>query len=433
MTSMAGAFQFDIDAASETADITPLVHRSGQAIGDLYFLNVDNFGVSLKVTGVGYQPLTEEVLFDYQVAHAFPAPSNPGGTASAGNRADLGISGRVVFLIDAPATVNDPSQPNHVDDYTFDFGDSTITMNAKAAPGAYCFYNPAGMLDGFHTPTNGTNAWPAMPLVQEWMGTPRIDSVTKSPISNGGSSLGNYAATNSWSTVAAWTGTTPTGYGVLHQGQTANGFIAFKLETGTSLSMKAVVIATYSDPRGGTSATQKRANRLPKGDTSLFAYRMPHGATDLEAVVLLPAGNMEVGATAGSTLPVTFIAVDQDHNATVGTGLTEIPNPSNIDSITMAAGELGAQNAVTVGLTGAGTWEDVLTQSGIDITNTVGTTGGVDNGAWVAVRVVDAQDSASAGLEQGLTLNNAAIPVPVTSGNEQHPVVYRAHFVTIIP
>lgn len=434
-TSVAGAFHFDLDIAAGTAKVSPIATRGGQAIGDLFFLNVDNFGVVAAPaptnTFTNLDLINNTIDFNYQVSHAFPLAANPGGTASGGNRDDLGISGRVVFLVDAPATVDDATQANHVDDYTFAFGTSSVTCNPKAILNANGYYNPAGMLSGFHTATNGTNAWPCRALVDESL-DPRTATVGGAAISNGGASTGNYATTNSWSTVAAWTGTSPTGYGVLNQGQTASNFITLNIAPGNTISLDAVVIATYTDPRGGANATEKRANRLPKGDPTLFAYKMPHGATDVESISI---GNLSgtLGAAAASTITADVTAVDQDFAAVVGTAaLTEIPNASNFSAMDIAAGELGAQTAITLAPTGTGTVEDPVVQAGITITNTDGVTGGVDNGAYVGIQITDAQDGATAGLQQGVTLDNSPVPVPVTAGQEQHPIVVQVAFVDIV-
>lgn len=434
LTSIAGAFHFDLDIAAGTAKVEPIPARGGAAIGDLFFLNVDNFGVVVAPaatnTFTNLDLVNNTIDFNYKVAHAFPAPSNPGGTASAGNRADLGISGRVVFLVDAPATVNDPSQSNHVDDYTFSIGGGNITVNPKAILNANGYYNPAGMLDGFHTASNGTNAWPFRALVDEGQ-DPRTANAGGLAISNGGNSTGNYATSGNWGNVSAWTGTpNVTGYGVLHQGQTASNFVTLNIAPGNSISLDAVVIANYTDPRGGANAAEKRANRLPKDNTALFAYRMPHGAVDLESVGFSNLSGT-LGAAAASTITADISVVDQDFATAVGTGLAEIPNASGIASIELGANELGAQVAVGGTPTGTGSVEDPVTYTGVTITNANGVNGGIDSGAYVAVKIVDEQDSAAAGLEQGLTLNNAAVPVPVTSGNEQHPIVVQVVFVEI--
>jgi len=438
-TSIAGAFHFDLDVAAGTAKVTPIATRGGQAIGDLFYLNVDNFGVvaapASTNTFTNLDLINNTIDFNYTVSHAFPTPSNPGGTASAGNRADLGISGRTVFLVDAPATVDDATQANHVDDYTFAFGTNIVTLNPKAILNADGYYNPAGTLTGFHTASNGTNAWPSKALVDEGLDS-RTATVGGAAISNGGASIGNHATSTNWGTVAAWTGgPNVTGYGVLHQGQTAANFVTLNIAPGNTISLDAVVIATYTDPRGGANSAEKRANRLPKGDATLYAYKMPHGATDLEDVAI---GNLSgtLGAAAASTITADVTVVDQDFATTVGTTLPDIPNASDIASIELAAGELGAQVAITATPAGTGSGEDPVVFTGVVVTNTDGVTGGVDAGAYAGVRIVDEQDNApgatpAEGLLKGLTLENGTL-VPVAAGQEQHPIVVQVVFVDIV-
>jgi hypothetical protein len=427
IAQIAGAYRIELDIAKQTAKVTPIA-RQGNAIGDLFYLNVDNFGVVVAPaptdTFTNLDLIGNTIDFNYQVAHSFPAPSNPSGTASAANRADLGVSGRVVFLVDAPATVDDPSMDNHVDDYTFSFGGSNITLNPKAILNADGYYDPAAMLTGFHTATNGTNAWPSKALVDE-------GADARVGVSNGGSSTGNYGTTQSWGAQSAWTGgPNVTGYGVLHQGQTATNSVTLNIAPGNSITLDAVVICNYTDPRGGANSAEKRANRLPKNDTALFAYRMPHGASDLESVSI---GNLSgtLGAAAASTITADVTVVDQDFATTVGPGLTEIPNASGIATIDLAAGELGAQTPAFGTPTGTGSAEDPVVYTGATITNTDGVAGGVDAGAYVCVQLVDEQDAAAAGFEAGITLDNSPVPMPVASGS-QHPIVYQVAFVDIV-
>lgn len=424
-SSVAGAFQIDIDVDTMTSRIEPLAPRTGAAIGDLFFLNVDNFGVKMVISPDGglrnLDLVNNTIEFHYDVSHAFPAPATPGGTASAGNRADLGIAGRVVFLCDVPLTDLSTFAQNYVGNFEFPFSSGTERMHTLAILDAHGYYNPAGMLDGFHTPTNGTTAWPYKMLVDESMNARRA-TAGGAPISNGGLGTGNYASSGSWGNVAAWTGgPNVTGYGVLHQGQTVANYVVLNIRPGANFGFKALVIANYSDPRGGANASEKRANRLPKDDTSKFAYKMPHGAVDMEAVGLVSTGPID--NVAAATVPVYVGVLDQDFAATVGTSLTDIPNPSGIASIEIASLELGAQVPVTDTPVGTGTYEDPVVFFNVIVTNDNGTQGGIDNAAYVAVRIVDEQDNATPGLEQGLTLNNSAIPVPVSAGQEQHPVV----------
>jgi hypothetical protein len=427
IAQIGGAFHIALDIEKGTAEVTPIA-RQGNAIGDLFYLNVDNFGVVVAPaatdTFTNLDLLANTIDFNYTVSHSFPAPSDPTGTASGGNRADLGVSGRAVFLVDAPATVDDPSMGNHVDDYTFDFGTATATVNPKAILNADGYYDPAGMIDGFHTATNGTTHWPFKAVVDEGLDS-RTHTSDGAALSNGGDSTGNYASTTNWSSSSAFSAGKIglTGYGVLHQGQTAANSITLNIAPGNTISLDAVVICTYTDPRGGANSAEKRANRLPKNDPALYAYAMPHGAVDMENVAL---GNLSgtLGAAASSTATGDATIVDQDATTTVGAGLGEIPEASGVASIELAAGEIGAQTPAFAASTGTGSVEDPLVYTGFTITNTDGADGGVDAGAYYAVRVVDEQTV-------GFTLNNDPVPVPVASGSEQTSEVIQVGFIDI--
>ncbi|MEO7993921.1 MAG: hypothetical protein ABI743_05940 [bacterium] len=425
-TANAGEFHIDVDLKTGKATVTPRASRNGSAIGDLFYLKVNQFGLSLGgISLSGFDPITDTVELHYDIAHSFPAPATLGGPATAANRADLGVSGRVVFLEDAPSgRVPDANSPLNKDDYEFPFASGTEVMNTKAILNADGFFDPAGTLST--TPANGTTAYPFKVLVDESQDN-RVYVINDSTgISNGGDSHGNYTSTINWSATSALTPDriAYTGYGVLHQGQRASNFIVFSVAPGAAtISLDTAIIATYSDPRGGTTSAAKRANRLPSNDPTKFAYRMPHGAVDMEQIAI--SNNGPLGTAPGATATCDISIVDQDASATVGTGLGEIPNPSGIDSIELVSGELGVQAAFATPPSGTGPWEDPLVYVGSLITNSTGSTGGIDNAAYICIRLVDEQVNAVAGLEQGITLSNNNPPGPVAGGAETETIVFR--------
>lgn len=412
-SSIAGSFQIDIDVDTLSATVTPLT-REGQAIGDLFYLNVAQFGVVVAPRPVNtltnLDLVNNTIDFNYQVAHSFPAPSNPGGNATAANRADLGISGRVMFLVDAPVgAIGD-------NDYEFNFTFGPVIMNTKAILNADGYYNPGDMLNGYHTQNiNGTSAWPFKMLVDENL-DPRTNTATGNPISNGGQQAGNYPA-NNWSAVSEWTGgPNVTGHGVLHQGQTAWNFVTLNIAPGNQFSLKAVVIANYTDPRGGANAAERRANRLPKDDPSRFAYRMPHGALDLEKTTFVAMGLPGVLSATG---PAAVFVRDPDFSSTLGFGLDEIPNSSKIQTAEVVSGELGLALSLSLPPSGSGTMADPLAWNPFTLTNVSGTNGGSDGVAFACVMLEDEQSA----NDSGITLNNASPPVP--SSFWQQTIVYQ--------
>ncbi|MEO7995154.1 MAG: hypothetical protein ABI743_12210, partial [bacterium] len=80
VTANAGMFQIDANVITGKTTVTPLASRQGSAIGDLFFLKVNQFGLGLSdVTVENYDPIGETVEIHYNVAHAFGAPTAPAG------------------------------------------------------------------------------------------------------------------------------------------------------------------------------------------------------------------------------------------------------------------------------------------------------------------------------------------------------------------
>ncbi|HYE78555.1 MAG TPA: hypothetical protein VEI97_11255, partial [bacterium] len=99
-----------------------------------------------------------------------------------------------------------------------------------------------------------------------------------------------------------------TGYSVLHQGQTARGTLMFdtaSLEAVTTVtgdfSLDVAILATYNDPRGGTTPTEKKRNRLPSsdGNPDSFFYDMPRGTCPV-TLCNAPTQNWTEGAATSS-------------------------------------------------------------------------------------------------------------------------------------
>lgn len=427
LAQMAGPIvHFDLDVAKGTAKVSPY-SRKGSTIGDLFLLNVDQFSCVVAPDPSGtfqnFNGVANTVEFHYLVKHPFAAPPNPTGAASAGNRADLGITGRAVFLVDAPAgRVADATSALNKDDYEFTFGTNTVVMDTKDILNADGYIDPGALLaagsgDAGYTPQNGTTAYPYRVLVNDGVADSRIDSATSTAIPRGADSHGNWTVGTPFNDVANATGGIKwAGYGYLHQGQTAKNFVVINIASGSSVSLNAMVIANYADPRGGATPAERKANRLPSGDATKFAYKAPHCAVDDEHVAFGTLSAASLGAAAASTVTSDISVVDQDANATVDATATapldSVPFASGVASITLASDELGAQVAVGTS-TGTGSYETPLTYAGTVITNTNGTNGGTaDNAAYVCVEVVDAQENATDPglLGKGASLNNDAPP-----------------------
>ncbi|MEO7993031.1 MAG: hypothetical protein ABI743_01425 [bacterium] len=274
-TAVLGGYTISLDTATNTAHSE--MWRRGSQTDDTYFLSVDNFvkPANLQINGVTSTAST--INIGYTFSHPFKAPTNLAGPATAANRADLGIAGRLVFLVDVPTGLGAS--------YTFFAGEAIA--NTALVTNADGYYQPKGLL----TNTGGftANTFPYKLLVDEGAGV----EGNRVGVSNGGSGVGNYRTTDGtgWQadnidnsgTNNAWTG-----YDVLHQGQSATNQISLDKATitGSGVTIQVAVIAKYQDPRGGTNSAQKRANRLPKSptDTRAFLYRMPFGAVDCDAI-----------------------------------------------------------------------------------------------------------------------------------------------------
>ncbi|MEO7993306.1 MAG: hypothetical protein ABI743_02820 [bacterium] len=428
----AGEFRFHIDVPHMSVTVEPL-QRTGSTIADLYYLNVNQFGVGVGHPSLGpYDPFDQTIVLKYEVWHSFPAPSNPTGPASASNRADLGITGRVVFLVDAPdSRTTSDLDFRYTGDYEFPFTAGPVVLNPKAIRNPDGYYDPAGMTD--HVRLNGTTAYPFKVLVDESDPNARTNTADGTPIPRGASSQGNWSFDDPWSSLAL---VTPnrlgwTGYGFLHQGQSAKNSMQVSVDPNNpAFSMDAVVIASYVDPRGGSNAAQRRINRLP-GEGRTFKYNVPHGATDLERVWTETALSWD--GLDGSGFNFTVAVVDQDAILPAGNSIASPPNPSGLASIEVANSELGVSGAGDAPTMGTGRWENPMWYPAEGLVNNTGgdITGGTDNGIWIALRVEDEQAALPPSLASGFTLNNASPPVPVAAGQEQHTVVYQALFVPI--
>ncbi|HYE76816.1 MAG TPA: hypothetical protein VEI97_02425, partial [bacterium] len=317
-----GRYSIEFESGYTTAQVEFEPPRGAAANDDLYWLPIGNFlrPTSFAVTGIARTASTLDVR--YRFTHPFPAPSNPTGTPNGStNRSDLGIAGQVVLLADVNTATGN----------TF-FTD--VVANTALVTNAAGYTRPEGLLNTGTT----ANTFPYQVLVDETGDGSRVG------ISNGGDPSGNFGS-DGWTraeygpTNDGWTG-----FGVLHQGQSSEGLFSLDLATlqasPSAFSLDVEILAKYNDPRGGTNAAAKRANRLPADtpDPTRFAYRMPHGALDAERVTYLgESGGFLVGQVSGSTLMVEV--VDWDARATP-TAETDLAN--DLDVTTVYPAEVGA-------------------------------------------------------------------------------------------
>ena len=253
---------------------------------------------TLQFTGVRREVGVVEI--DYTVTHPFPGPADLDGLPTAGNRADLGVAGRVLFLLDA-----DPASG------TFFAGDDPVVAETSQIVNADGFFEPKDLIND---PGLQATAFPYKRIVDE-------AADNRTGISNSGSPTGNFDPTVGWQRDTlgpennGWTG-----YGYWHQGQTAANTLQLDesvLAGGQNFVFDAVLQVKYVDPRSGLTSFEKRRNRLPANpaDPTQFGYRGAQGALDVEAIEFLgESGGFEPNAASSSTL--SFHIIDFDARAT---------------------------------------------------------------------------------------------------------------------
>jgi len=309
----------DPDTLTATAEVLPA--RGGAANDDLYALSIDNFLTpdSFRIRRVEVDGA--DLAITYHITHPFPAPQDPLGVPNGStNRADLGVTGMALFLIDVPSATGNTFFADVV-------CDTSLITNADA------YYRPAGLLT---PPASVANTFPYLSFVDETgPDGSRVD------VANGGVT-GNFG-TDGWTRSELGVGNAGwTGYGALHQGQASERTLRVDLaalQAAGPLTLDVALIAKYNDPRGGATAAEKKANRLPPAapDASRFAYRMPHGALDVERLIPLgESGGFEPDTISASTLR--FRVVDWDARATE---TTAGDLSGDIDFNTVSVGESG--------------------------------------------------------------------------------------------
>ncbi|HYE76409.1 MAG TPA: hypothetical protein VEI97_00355 [bacterium] len=291
--------------------------RATAATDDLYLLSLGAFFGPGDLTVESVRTAGETLELGYVVHHPFPAPTDLDAPATAGNRADLGFAGMVLLLAD----VAGPAGNSY-----FNSGPAErVIANTRLLTNADAYYRPAGLLA---LSSVAANTFPYKLVVDELLDS-RTSQRTGAALSNGGPT-GNYDPAVGWQRFNMMGGNDGwTGYGVLHQGQSARNTLALSLAelgTGGPVALDLVVIAKYTDPRGGSTRAEQRANRLPPTDpdTARFVYREPHGALDIQRVIYAgESGGFLPGAASSSTLA--FHLEDWDARA-LPTGQADLAN-----------------------------------------------------------------------------------------------------------
>ncbi|HYE78989.1 MAG TPA: hypothetical protein VEI97_13475, partial [bacterium] len=334
-----GLYTIRLDASGTTASIEPKEIRTLSAAGDdKYSLCVSDFFPSPPVRITRITITGSHLSMNYQVSHPFAAPTNLDAPASASNRADLGISGRCVFLADASLSGGLPTASS--------FFDGTVVCNPNLVSNAHGYCDPEDLLKL----TDYTcNNFPYRCLVDELDPTCRTATKDGSLISSTGD-IGNYnAAAGGWqrsnisNNLCGWTG-----YGVLHQGQTASSVVDLDLDgldayqsASGGFAMDMAILADYNDPRGGSTPTEKKRNRLPSsdGNTDSFFYNMPAGTRPIERCDFPDQTWDTLSPVDPGTCAVSCVAWDGDASAlSVSLSCPEIFGPSPVTLTTAPSG-----------------------------------------------------------------------------------------------
>jgi len=289
-----------IDPSTLSASFESTAPRYAQQTDDQYELDTTIYFSPADIRITGVTGTAETIDLAYAISHPFAAPTNLAGPATASNRADLGITGRVLFLIDTPTIIGS----------SYFAGTDDVTVNTSLIANAAGYYKPNGLLD-----TTGllANTFPYQPLVDEVLFERTVTATGQAlPIA---SMAGNYTIPAGWKesniapSNAGWRG-----FGWLHQGQTIPGIVSLSRDAISGpVSFDVAIIAKYTDPRSGTTSAQKRANRLPIAPSSnhnLF-YRANHGALDLERLTYLDEGGGFLSNTISAS-ELRFYIVDWD-------------------------------------------------------------------------------------------------------------------------
>ncbi|MEO7993650.1 MAG: Ig domain-containing protein [bacterium] len=320
-TSAWGLYHLRVNPQALTVRVESTETRQGQANDDLYLLPIGSFLPVGSFTIINVTETATTFDFTYTLAHPFPAPSDPAGIPNASwNRADLGVTGAVVFL----AGTVDPASNTYFSDKV---ANTDLILNADG------YYTPAGLL----SIVSPTNTFPYKELVDERGEGSRVGR------SNGGDPTGNFGA-DGWTrdemgASAPFDGWT--GYGAWHQGQTTQNTVSLSKLAAPSaeFDLDLAVICRYQDPRGGVTANEKKANRLPPAtpDYLKFAYRGNHMAWDAGRVRFDgETGGFEINAATSSTLA--FHVEDFDARA-IPSLQADLKNESDVTLV--AQGEQG--------------------------------------------------------------------------------------------
>lgn len=302
-----GGWTLSLDASTLTAEAVPWRSTSNFQ-GLLFDLDITNFitPATLRVSGLSVLD-TGDFRLDYRITHPYAAP-NFAAPVSGKNRADLGLTGRLLFLMDVPTA--------QVPERSF-FGGTRIA-NTDTILNANHYVDPGDLLVR-NTGLFNADVFPTRLIADEALNGGQGNRIA---VPNGGNPHGNYNAANGgWqrSNIGpanrGWTG-----FDVLHQGQSAANHIIISQDAlaAGSFSFDAAMLIKYTSPMGVPYTANPQA-RFPQDpfDTGIFAYRYPAGALDASDIAFedLPSGALRISANQDDTVSLTIRVRDWDYAA----------------------------------------------------------------------------------------------------------------------
>ncbi|MEO7993301.1 MAG: PKD domain-containing protein [bacterium] len=290
-----GIYWLERDAENPTQAQLQL-SRTGEAQGDLYALSIRPFltasSLTVQSSVAGPNNTTDYTL---RFVHPYTIPANFTPPATATKRMDL-----FIFDVNLLLAVTG----------TDTFFSNALKTNWNAMPSPSGFRQAGPLFDPATVGvSNGTNVFPYQ-LVGNISST---------------SPAGNYDAAGGWSG-NEWFA--PTGYDTVPQGATIDTVMRISNTIPTPLPL--VVLAKYMDPRKGTTAVEKRANRLPSStDPTKCRYFLPEACGDLQRIGTIQAGTL-THTTSTEVVNVSATLLDWDNAATKA---STFPNQSNLNQI----------------------------------------------------------------------------------------------------
>lgn len=266
---VAGLLNLSVDPITLTATVTP---HAPERAAQFQALNFDlDIAAFLKRDSFRIRGLTTDsdgdLVVTFTHTHPFAAP-NLLQPPTAQNRADLGYTGRVLFVREVPGS----QLANAI---FFDDGTSSIVTDTQFIKNADGYLHPGDLL---RSPVLLANTFPYMLLADESKDN-RLD------VSNNGDPQGSYNdAPGGWQRPAlavnniGWTG-----FDFVHAGQIIQNSFTINREALASgtFDLQVALVIKYSQPAGAPPRTNRQLHfPLSPADVTQFAYRLPYAALD---------------------------------------------------------------------------------------------------------------------------------------------------------